>query len=64
MTLTTEESNTLKSARLVARLWVYYEKNDEKTIKALAKADIGPQEDLEYLLGTAKTFVNSLGEQF
>ena len=64
MTLTREESNTLGRARLVARLWVYYEKNDEKTIKALAKADIGPQEDLEYLLETAKTFVNSLGEQF
>lgn len=59
-----QESSMVNSARLVARLWVHHAKDDKKTIANLVKAEIGTQEECEYLFELTKSFIDALGEHF
>jgi hypothetical protein len=59
-----QESSMVNSARLVAKLWVCHGKNDEQTVKNLVKAEIGTQEECEYLFELTKSFIDALGEHF
>lgn len=59
-----QESSMVNSARIVARLWVHHEKSDEKTVADLVKAEIGTQEECEYLFELTKSFIDALGEHF
>lgn len=61
MGLTSEESALVDLTRKVAKLWVFNEKNDEKTVNDLAKDNVWSKEECQYLLEATKPFVNAFG---
>lgn len=62
--LTQEEISIVDGARIVARLWDHNAKNDKLTIEELIKAEVGTEEECQYLLDMSKKFVEKLGPIF
>lgn len=55
----------LNSARIVARLWVVHDKDDQKTIDNLIKANVGTKEQCEHLFNDiTKPFIKVFGPYF